>query len=393
MKKGTFNLKLGMGLIASFGIVGLTLIYWLQSPHIAAACLLVSSIAAMVLLKTSAQGVEKSDDLGEDDKSLLIQMQQNDKQVVEKLDVAVDDLTGVAREIQSAVESSTLQLHECFHGLSSNANAEKDLMMAIVERLSAPTSAGTGQDVSLKHFANEVATILDDYVSLFIDISDKSVKAVHNIQDMVQHLDAMFILINDIRGIADQTNLLALNAAIEAARAGEAGRGFAVVADEVRKLSQSSNNLNDEIRQKAQITKETVTNVQNVVGEIASLDMNIAIDAKGHLDAMLGELEAVNAKVSESVAQGAKIGEDIHQEVVHALTALQAADRISQLAGRMCRSSDYLKRAISVAHGQSVHSSGVEQAISKVHSAMSALDDLEVEDSHGSSGSDDIELY
>jgi methyl-accepting chemotaxis protein len=165
-------------------------------------------------------------------------------------------------------------------------------------------------------------------------------------QDMVKYLDGMFGLIKDIRGIADQINLLTLNAAIEAARAGEAGRGFAVVADEVRKLSQDSNALSEQIRQKAETAKSTVTNVEYVVGEIASLDMNIAIDAKGHPDAMLQELERVNEQVTRSVEHGAEIGVEINQEVVRAITALQTADEVAQYAKQISLALNYLSSVV-----------------------------------------------
>lgn len=254
------------------------------------------------------------------------------------------ELDGMSKEIRHLAEDASMRLHASFQGLSDSAKSEKDLMIGIANQLTPDETDES--DVSLKGFAKEVGIILDNYVSLFVDISQKSVLAVHNIQDMVTHLDGMFGLINDIRGIADQTNLLALNAAIEAARAGEAGRGFSVVADEVRKLSQDSNDLNEQIREKAETAKDTVTNVEKVVGEIASLDMNMAIDARGHLDGMLHELESVNAKVSESVVRGAEIGEEIKNEVSKAVNALQSADRVSQFAEQIIATTEHVSEVL-----------------------------------------------
>jgi len=255
-----------------------------------------------------------------------------DRELIASIEPVTLDLCDHANHINSLVEDSSIQLHKSFQGLSETAKTGRDLMLAIADRVSPEDS---NSEVSLKGFANEVGNILDEYVGLFIDISDKSVQAVHKIQDMVSQFDKMFSLIQDISGIADQTNLLALNAAIEAARAGESGRGFAVVADEVRKLSQDSNNLSEQIRDKAEVAKTTITEVERVVGEIASLDMNIAIDAKGHLDGMLSELEEMNHKVAESVAQGARIGDEINREVTVAVGALQSGDQVAQLAQKV----------------------------------------------------------
>ncbi len=326
-----------VGLLAAVALVGIGLSFWMNS--VVAASLLsvvLVGLSAFIFNSDSSDSEQEQHEASASMDSLRSVTGSLD----EKLSPVCHELESVANDIQHLVEDSSIRLHESFRGLSESANSGKDLMMGIVDQLSSDNKGP--EDVSLKQFANEVGSILDDYVKLFIDISEKSVQAVHNIQDMVKHLDGMFGLINDIRGIADQTNLLALNAAIEAARAGEAGRGFAVVADEVRKLSQDSNELNEQIRERAETAKSTVTNVEKVVGEIASLDMNIAIDAKGHLDGMLAELELVNEKVAHSVSEGAAIGEEINAEVNRAVTALQTADRIAQYAKQITASSHYV---------------------------------------------------
>jgi methyl-accepting chemotaxis protein len=297
------------------------------------------------------------------------------------------EIESQAKQIQATIEQSSMQLHSSFRGLSESATRGKDLMMSIVAQL----SKGDGGDVSLKTFADEVGRILDDYVGLFIDISDKSVQAVHKIQDMAQQFDEMFALIKDIRGIADQTNLLALNAAIEAARAGESGRGFAVVADEVRKLSQDSNELSEQIRQKAELSQVTVSEVQSVVGDIASLDMNIAIDAKGHLDGMLDELEKVNEKVAHSVSEGAAVGEEINREVGIAFAALQSGDQVAQYAQRVTQTSELLASI-----GTQLQDLGRGPALERsLRESIAHLSSFQITKEASSSdlSSSDIELY
>ena len=334
---------------AAASVVAVAVIYFVDSSHIDA-LVLVLCVGCCVWVAGFSDDRE-SEQTAAQAKKLLASFTEVQDQIGQTSLPVCKALLELSGEIQKTVEGSSIRLHMSFQGLSASANAEKDLMMGIVHQLSSKqeqNSGGQDEDVSLEGFANEVGRILDDYVSLFVDISDKSVQAVHNIQDMVKQLDSMFGLISDIRGIADQTNLLALNAAIEAARAGEAGRGFAVVADEVRKLSQDSNALNEQIRVRAEAAKNTVTNVEKVVGEIASLDMNIAIDAKGHLDSMLNELEMVNEKVAVSVSRGAEIGEEINSEIGNAVTALQSADRVSQFAQQITHYSQKMVEVFSV---------------------------------------------
>ncbi len=376
-----------VGVLFVISVVGIGISYWLES-HLAAA--LVSPFLVGVAAFLFYSQTDNLDDDQDDQEVSIGLLRDVTGALDEKLTPVCKDLEDVANQIQHLVEDSSIRLHTSFQGLSDSANAGKDLMMGIVDQLS--SSKSDGDEVTLKQFANEVGEILDDYVKLFVDISEKSVLAVHNIQDMVIHLDGMFGLIDSIRGIADQTNLLALNAAIEAARAGEAGRGFAVVADEVRKLSQTSNELSEQIRERAQTAKATVTNVEKVVGEIASLDMNIAIDAKGHLDAMLSELERVNEKIGHSVEKGAAIGEEINAEVSRAVTALQSADRVAQYAKHITSSSHYVVETLAVYQSKITSEQRISAALEAVLQELNNVKDFSLGVAEQNAG-DDIELY
>ncbi len=277
------------------------------------------------------------DDVPDSPSSNLNEQRQRDLQgyVDRSLLPVCVDVQRQTRRVQSLVNENVASLNRSFQGLSEKSIKNQQLMLTVLGRITGTDKAASAdenvQQVNMKQFAAEVGQILDQYVELFVKVSERSVQAVHRIQDMVTELDGMFSLISEIRGIADQTNLLALNAAIEAARAGEAGRGFAVVADEVRKLSQSSNLLNDQIRQRAEGTKRMVTGVQSVVAEIASLDMNLALDGKTHLDGILLELEDVNRSVADTLQTLSQISEDVTQDVNCAVTALQFGDIVEQV--------------------------------------------------------------
>ncbi|MCG8533693.1 MAG: hypothetical protein MI808_01210 [Pseudomonadales bacterium] len=103
------------------------------------------------------------------------------------------------------------------------------------------------------------------------------------------------------------------------------------MADEVRKLSQNTNSLSDQIRNRAEKAKSVVTEVRDIVGAIASMDLNDAINAKGHVDDMLHELEDTNHTISETMDQLNHLNSEVNHHVSSAVQALQFEDLTTQV--------------------------------------------------------------
>lgn len=287
-------------------------------------------LAAALQMRSAAQisapAPERAGDA--DHAALARQLSMLGVQVASHLRRATSELDAVHREVANAVGA----LNRCFTQLSDGAEQQQQLMLAVLGRVTGqqPSNDSNKRTLTIESFANETREILERFTDLLVQVSDKSVESAHKTSDMTQQLGAIFELIGQVKVIADQTNLLALNAAIEAARAGEAGRGFAVVAQEVRKLSTDSDELNSEIRAKAEHASSTIHDVQGIIGEMASIDMNMAIHAKGHVDEMLHELKQMNDAVSQTISRSRDIAAGIHANVVTAVQTLQFEDLISQ---------------------------------------------------------------
>ncbi len=237
------------------------------------------------------------------------------------------------QQFRSLLKEAFVKLNETFNELTKKARHQEQVTTALIDTISRGV-AGTGTaNTGVQRFSEETSRTLQYFMDMLVKLSTQSADTVTRIDGMVEEMDAVFTLLANVETIAEQTNLLALNAAIEAARAGEAGRGFAVVADEVRKLSQHSTELNEKIRAQVKQVKARITDARMLVGEMASHDQNMsmAINAKHHVDNVMVEIGKMNSTLSSSLSDISRLTEQINEDVSVLVRSLQFEDISSQL--------------------------------------------------------------
>lgn len=239
---------------------------------------------------------------------------------------------------KGVIDESVETLNESYFELQKLAQEQNQITAELVENL----LGQSGSDHDISQVLPKTESIIRNFVDTLVQVSEKSISAVHSIHDMSEKLDAVFKLLEQVRGLSEQTNLLALNAAIEAARAGDAGRGFAVVAQEVRNLSHKAEELNNQIEQEINIAQRTVKEANQTVGEMASIDMTEAIESKDKVDEMLRGVQQVNVSIEHEIQKISDSGERLHVQVDNGVRALQFADIVVQQGDYAKQTVDYL---------------------------------------------------
>ncbi|WP_145708264.1 methyl-accepting chemotaxis protein [Xanthomonas bundabergensis] len=259
-------------------------------------------------------------------------MREQDQLLTELRSFVGNEIDGSRSEIERArelIRQAVSGLGGSFEAMNRKSRQQSVALARIVDR--AGDDGGAGVDVA--RFAQHASQRMEQLVEALEQVSGQSSATVHYIDDMSQHLDGIFALLEDVKSIADQTNLLALNAAIEAARAGEAGRGFAVVADEVRNLSERSTTFNEQIRKLAHSSKDAIAKVRETVSHMASRDMDRSREARAEAASMLDNVAAINNSLGEGMREISECGRAIDSSVAEAVRALQFEDIATQALG------------------------------------------------------------
>ncbi len=230
-------------------------------------------------------------------------------------------------QIKSLISGAIAGLVASFQGLEKESTQQKQMVYNLVDE----TSNETDGHNTIHTIAKDAAKSLKQMIDSITQMSNQSMQLVTSLNAIKEDFSKVLKLLNEMDSISSQTNLLALNAAIEAARAGEQGRGFAVVADEVRSLSQRSQSFSNQIRAQFSNTIQTIEQANTQVGLMASTDMNLTISNKDHLNDLMIEIDNKNTQTESQLHAISDISNLLNKHVGNAIQSLQFEDMITQL--------------------------------------------------------------
>lgn len=278
----------------------------------------------------------------------------------------IDRLNNLVSQVASAtsqIASSTQQLSATSEEMAAGAEEQTSQTSQVatsVEEMSATVQevAKNAKNASTSsEEAGKTAEEGGEIVSQTVGEMEKIAKSVSELQVVIQGLNKNSEKIGDIVGViddvADQTNLLALNAAIEAARAGEQGRGFAVVADEVRKLAERTTSS----------TKEIADMVKSIQGDTSQA---------------VSSMEEAGKEVKEGVGVAGKAGDALKKIVDMSQGVSQIVQQIATAAEQQAAASEEISSNVeSIASVSKQSASGAQQTSSAAQELSSLTDNLQ----------------
>ena len=307
---------------------------------------------------------------GDGDLTRRVSVEANDEigAMIELFNGFLDKLQGTIRQIVEAASplgQMSQELYRLTQGSEENASSQQghtdsisrdiQTMTSSIQEVAQRSRQASDEAGAAAKQADAARQSIGSLSTSISDLGSSVMGAVEAMQQLEEETQQVGSVLTVIRSIAEQTNLLALNAAIEAARAGEQGRGFAVVADEVRNLAQKTAASTAEIQQiiqRLQNSANGVLNVMTVNGEKAQGSIERSVQATQMLDVIaqaVGQINQLNAGIAQFTQEQIGLSSSIQQETAvlqgDAQATAHGAQATARLGEQLLSTGDHLRAA------------------------------------------------
>lgn len=245
-------------------------------------------------------------------------------------------------QVRDLLDGAIGQLLGSFHGLEAHARSQQQLVLALTGQNSAGGCLVANGEVNFELFLQGVEKVLNEFVVATASNGEVARVLVQKMGQMSGGFQEVSKLLREVKNIARQTNLLAINAAVEAARAGASGKGFAVVAGEVRQLSLHSNQFSDQIDGAVRNISQSIGEVEAAIRKMAESESALVEQSQEKVAKLLASSQAFNDRVESSVREISDLAGQVSREVAVAVTSLQFHDMVSQVVGHAEKRVDLL---------------------------------------------------
>ena len=281
--------------------------------------------------RVEARGKDELGQLADAFNQFLAKLQDLIRDITESTDQvasAADELSTITEETNQAITSQ----HQSTDQVATAVNEMAATVQEVARNASEAATAAHGADAE----SSTGRKVVEDTIGAITILAEEVDSAAKVIRDLETEAENIGSVLDVIRGIAEQTNLLALNAAIEAARAGEQGRGFAVVADEVRTLAsrtQKSTTDIQEMIERLQTGTQDAVKVMDGGSERAQLSVTQAAkagDALSNITAAVSSISDMNTQIASAAEEQNAVTEDINRNIVDISTLSDTSARGSE---------------------------------------------------------------